>query len=491
MGRAWILLLVAVFGLAFLSAGRAVAQEDPTKSAKVTEQDKIEFKQRKVNEHMKELEGRMFKLSELISKAEPDNARRLLRALEKSKEGLIVEDMDKVLAELRKSNLPKVSTESKELIKKLEELRELLVSTDLDLLLQLDRLKKLEEALKDVDKLITEQGRENNEAGRLDQQQKEGKVDPRDIDQLKKDQEGNRKSTDSLKEKLKGVESQDGKAGQKLDEASKEMKGSEGKLSESKPGEAKPKGGEAKKNLEDAKKDLQRQRDELKKEIEEAVRAAVMADLNDMLERQRRVRTATEELGARQAKGADMAVEILVKRLALDEREIVKIMKRTVQLVEDVNFSVTLPAALKSVQRQMIYVVIDLNNGLANEKVVEKEKKIEADLESLIKAMEEQKKQSAPPKESPQQQQQRQKKQEMMNLLGELRMLRMLQIRVNEESLSADAKRAPSEDLSDDLKEMIGNIRDHQKEARDIADLLEQKANPRRKRDVPETGEQL
>ena len=58
-------------------------------------------------------------------------------------------------------------------------------------------------------------------------------------------------------------------------------------------------------------------------------------------------------------------------------------------------------------------------------------------------------------------------------LLAELKVLRMLQIRVNEETTDVDGRRANAmPELSKEMREKIGTIRDAQQSVQDAADKI-------------------
>ena len=112
----------------------------------VTAEEKIKFEQDKAHAHMRELEGRMFRVAELLRPTQPDDSARLLMGVAKSREQLIVEEMREASELIATLDLNKATAEEKEVIAKLEELKRLLLTNDLDLELKLEQLRKLREA---------------------------------------------------------------------------------------------------------------------------------------------------------------------------------------------------------------------------------------------------------------------------------------------------------------------------------------------------------
>ena len=92
----------------------------------MSDRDTIGFSQQNAAAQMNELEERMFRLSEALRGLEPENASRLRLALQFSREEQILEQMRETYKFLKDAQLSKAETEVKELIAKLEHLRNLL-----------------------------------------------------------------------------------------------------------------------------------------------------------------------------------------------------------------------------------------------------------------------------------------------------------------------------------------------------------------------------
>lgn len=131
-----------------------------TRPAAPSDRDTIGFNQRNVASQMNELEERMFRLSEALRGLEPENASRLSLALRFSREEQIIEQMRETQKLLTDAQLSKAETEVKELIAKLEHLRNLLLAEDLDFQLKLARLRQMRETLGQLDRIVKEQRRE-------------------------------------------------------------------------------------------------------------------------------------------------------------------------------------------------------------------------------------------------------------------------------------------------------------------------------------------
>jgi len=130
------------------------------KDAPVSDRDAIGFSQENAAAQMNELEERMFRLSEALRGLEPENAARLRLALKFSREEQILEQMRETYKFMKDAQLSKAETEVKELIAKLEHLRNLLLAEDLDFQLKLARLRQMRETMRQLERIVKEERRE-------------------------------------------------------------------------------------------------------------------------------------------------------------------------------------------------------------------------------------------------------------------------------------------------------------------------------------------
>ena len=125
-----------------------------------SDRDKISFTQENAAAQMTELEERMFRLAEALRGLEPENASRLRLALKFSREELILEQMRDTHKMLKEAQLAKAETEIRELLAKLEHLRNVLLAEDLDFQLKLARLRQMRETLSQLERIVKDQRRE-------------------------------------------------------------------------------------------------------------------------------------------------------------------------------------------------------------------------------------------------------------------------------------------------------------------------------------------
>ena len=135
-------------------------QSSKPKPPAVSDRDTIGFTQENAAAQMTELEERMFRLSEALRGLEPENASRLRLALKFSREEQILDQMRETHKFLKDAQISKAETEVKELIAKLEHLRNLLLAEDLDFQLKLARLRQMRETASQLARIIKEERRE-------------------------------------------------------------------------------------------------------------------------------------------------------------------------------------------------------------------------------------------------------------------------------------------------------------------------------------------
>jgi hypothetical protein len=400
-----------------------LAQEKP---AEVQPQEEIQFEQDKAQAHMRELEQRMFRLAELIRSAQPEDAARLVLGVEKAREKLIADRMAETSKLVTSLKLNQASGEQKEIIAELEELKRLLLSTDIDLQLKLEQLKKLKEARAKLEALIKKEKDQLDETLTLTK----NPAQPEDFDPLANSENRNKRLGEDLEQMLRQFGASAASATGNVNGANQSMGSAAEKLSKRNGEEASEQQKDALKKLAQADAELEDLQKSMEKELEVFVRQRVMETLTQMIAEQHQVRTTTEKLAARSAEGRKETV-LAVKRLAESEEKIIQLGQEALSLCELVEFSLAFPPALQSVIDQMDIVTADLNAGHANDDVVGREKQIEDDLQELLSAL---KQASRPTNKMSQSGQCKNCGQNLNKLLAEVKMLRWMELSLNKET---------------------------------------------------------
>lgn len=409
--------ILAALMVGLTAGGAVVAQEAPEK---VEPNAEIRFSQEKARANMQELEERMFRLANLIREAQPEDSARLLLGVQKAREELIADRMAEASQLLESLRLDQASSEQQQIIDQLEELKRLLLSANIDLELKLEQLRKLREAQRQLARLIE---KEQSQLQQTETYAKLPTLGPNELKPLTANEQRNQRAAAEMEQMVKSFGAATAGACGALSGAGSCMGNAASRLKESKPNEATPQQQAAIAKLQDASKQLSDAEAALRKELEALVRQQVMENLAAMITQQRQVRTTTENLAPRVAEQREQAIAA-VRRLAVSEDEILTLCDKSIELADLTEFSLVLPAALRTVRDRIDLVSGSLRDGAADETVIASEQQIEADLQALLDAL---KQASRPSPPSSAQSQCQGCKGNLNKLLAEMKMLRWMQ----------------------------------------------------------------
>jgi hypothetical protein len=315
-----------------------------------------------------------------------------------------------------------------------------------------------------------------NEAERMDRRlaQLERELDPARFAAQRQEQAGNRTLTSSLAESTRNLGESGIKPLAELLRAAGNMQSAEDALQLLKAGQAGADQQDALDSLKQARRDLQDDVQRLLDQLSHEIRNRVIEGLQQMLEQQIAVRESTTTLGPKAAQGSRQALTAVVA-LALRERQIVEIADGLIQLVEETEFGVALPSALRVVRRDMTAVEFRLQRGDASAEVIAAEQRIESDLQVLLEAMKRMPATRRPESSDPQRGSQ-DREHELNRLVAELKMIRLVQQRVNGETVDVDGQRLPSDaELSETLRRQIGQVEVQQEDVRKTTEKLSER----------------
>lgn len=442
--------------------------------------DQIRFQQSNAQAQMEELQNRMYRLAEATREAEPDDSAKLLMAVRAAREQLILERMRENLGLLGNKDYARAAEDQVQIIAKLEELKKLLTSGVSDLQMLLEKLRAIDQAIKKLDAATAEEKRQGKASGDLAAKP----ADKKPLDNLKNDQAQNRKATDNIAQSVKTLGGSAKTASDKLGGASQSMSKAEGALGAGKPKDAQGQQGDAVAAMQEARKDLVEEHDKVMAEVEKLVRRQIVMNLTEMLDRQKSVRAGTElaveQLGSSQPPKRETLAR--VRKLGETETSIVRIADQTIDLIEQTQFSVALPSAIRHAQQQTATIAAALDDSRADAPLVQAEIKVERDLQDLLDTFKELAAAKVTPGNC-------NCKGDHNKLEAELKVIRLMQIRVNDDTLRADSERgggaaaAPrvAADLPANinplLRDKILAVRDGQSEVKTALDKIHQQLN--------------
>jgi hypothetical protein len=210
----------------------------------------------------------------------------------------------------------------------------------------------------------------------------------------------------------------------------------------------------------------------LQNQLRAEVKKRVVEGLMIMLDEQVVIRQSTESLSARVAQKSRQA-EASVIGLSRSEIKVIALADELITLVEETEFGIALPAAMRIIRDEMDGVRGSLAAALAGEEVVSAEKQIEGDLQSLLEAMKQMpsagRDRSAGKQRPPTDDEQRR---ELNRLIAELKMVRLLETRLYQNTTTADRDRAATPSLPAALRRQIMELGGRQEDVRDVTERL-------------------
>ncbi len=553
--------------------------------------DELSFRQKQVAEEMHELERRMFRLSETLKNLEPENSSRLMLGLKYAREELILHRMGELQELLGKLALKGAADEQQQVLAKLERLEQLLLASDLDFEMKLERLRQIRETMRKLNAVVREEVREEklsknaaekekeldalasrrkaldaliqqqtehidknapladktslDEAGQqaagelakaqeatrketqsmADASKSQGDVKnltsaagnmqsaaaalekpapadarqpmhdaladlKRELDALAKkeeaakaaltkeqfavlseDQQANRRATDDVAEMTRRLGNSGTPTLAELMRAGGFMGNAENAFGKSQAGSGNAEQGRALEALKYAEQLLSEEAERLARQLRREVKKRVADGLTLMLDEQVAVRKRTQSLQTGVAKGERAALESLAI-VAKREARITDVAQELINIVEETEFGIALPAALAAVRDATEDVQLALEAGSAADSVVKAEQQIEADITEMLEIVSEmsdansRNARRANAGQSPQE-----IRKEQNRIISELRMLRLLQDRVHKSTRESDSLRADAP-LTAALRKRIQHLEGRQADIRDATELL-------------------
>jgi hypothetical protein len=287
---------------------------------------------------------------------------------------------------------------------------------------------------------------------------------------MRKDQADNRKTTEGISETAVQLGDAGAGARTELIRAAGSMSSAETSFGNRNASGADDAQGEALASLKYAREQLSAEAEKLLNRLRAEIKKRTIEGIVQMLEGQVAIRQSTERLGPRVKDGARNVITSVVA-LAGGEGKLIVIGEGLTALVEETEFGIALPAALRSVTDGMTDVKERLAAADASEEVVAAEKQIEEDLQALLEAMKQLPSQSDSGR--PQAGNAADRQRQLNRIIAELKMVRMLQVRVNRDTKDADSKRPAGEkDVPAILTRRIESLQGRQEDVHDVTERI-------------------
>jgi len=224
---------------------------------------------------------------------------------------------------------------------------------------------------------------------------------------------------------------QDERIGQRLQQAQQRMRQAQQKLEEAERDGAVEDQQQALQELEQAKAELEEILRQLREE--EIDRALVLLErrFRDMHQAQMEVYEETVKLDEQEERGR--RYEVACGRLSRDEADIIRDADRALALLHEEGSAVAFPEAVGQMREDMQQVAERLAQAKAGQITQGLEEDILAALEEMIEALKQEREEREKKKQQPQQAQQGQQREpSLVDILAEIKMIRALQMRINQ-----------------------------------------------------------
>jgi hypothetical protein len=211
-------------------------------------------------------------------------------------------------------------------------------------------------------------------------------------------------------------------------------------------------------------------------ELRTELQARLMADMTEMHELQSSIRETTQAQAPRVSQKSRTAL-IAVAGLSKKEAELADRTEHLLALVEETEFGIALPTTLRVFSREMRSIESWLKAGDVAPRTIAHATRIEEDLVGLLQAVRRLPPTTPPLPGTPLSSDLRERERELNRLVAELKMVRMLQARLNDDTIGVDKNRPATSTLAPALKREVETLEATQDEIRDslakIAERLE------------------
>jgi hypothetical protein len=204
----------------------------------------------------------------------------------------------------------------------------------------------------------------------------------------------------------------------------------------------------------------------LLEELRSELRHRLIADLVEMHEQQMWIRETTQAQAPRVSQKSRSAL-LMVAGLSKKVAEQVERMEHLFALVEETEFGIALPTTLHILAREMRSIGGWLEASDVAPRTIAMETRVEEDLVKLVGAIRRLPSETPPPRGTPFPTNNRERERELNRLVAELTMVRMLQARLNDDTVGVDKTRPAASNLPPAVRREIEALEATQDEVRE------------------------
>jgi DNA repair exonuclease SbcCD ATPase subunit len=414
---------------------------------------------------MRELEDRMIKLAGLLRDAQPDDAARLLLGVENAREQLILEQMQSITALLADIDLSQATNEQKQVLEKLQRLKDLLLHANVDLKIKLEQLQQVAEARQRIADLVAQE--KAQVAATAAAEKNRQATGP-----LAKNEQRNQRVGQDLQRQVSRIAGSN-QAAESIGQACTSMGNAAQALGQAQCQAACQAQQSAIEQLERADQQLEQLQQQLRQQAEATARQRITELLNEMIERQTQVKEATEQAVPRVGQ-RDAQIAELLPQLAGVQSQIMASADECIQVCDTIEFSFVLPDALRDVRGRMEEVRSELEQARADDRLVQAQDQIISDLTELLGAMQKAGKPGSPKLANSK----GSGCSDRNELLAEVKLLYWMQKTVNRKTREIRNQELARELVGDELRQKAWDMKQQQDTIHKVTERLRELTDP-------------
>ena len=440
----------------------------------------LAFKQQHLRERYEEIEQQLARLGELLAASDPDSAARVQTALKASRDGAVLSGLQEVIQSLLASKTKTAAENQARVVQQLQRVLEMLQGRELSWEELQKRLANLQDLRDSLQKLIERQEKLEKQSGEAMKSEAAGKpADPAALDKQKGEQATTRGETEKT---AAGAQQPDKFPPDTVDpkaigRAAAEMQKAEQSLGERKPADANSHQQQALDELQAAVGQLQSRLEAAKAAQAERTRAELKDGLKAMLEKQKTVTTATaaldKQIEPKKSPPRDAALK--AAGLAADEAALADRSDALNKKLRDDGTTAVFGQVLQQTAALLRDADAKLKKVQTGEPVQEAQKLAEMNFQELLEALQEEEARRAASGGAGGGGGGGMSKTMLLPPAAELKMLRMLQDRVNRGTRSLDEDRAGREKPTPQETAAAKQLSQREKEVGQTTDALRKK----------------
>ena len=216
-----------------------------------------------------------------------------------------------------------------------------------------------------------------------------------------------------------------------------------------------------------SREELARSVEKLLVELRGELQARIIAEVTEMHEFQSMIRETSQAQAPRVAQKSRSARSITLGGCRRRRAEIGERTEHLLALVEETEYGIALPTTLRVFGREMRSIEGWLKAGDVGTRSIDMQTRIEQDLIGLLGAVRRLPPTTPPPPGTPLPTENRERERELNRLVAELKMVRMLQARLNDDTEGVDKTRPAKADLPPALRREVETLEATQDEIRE------------------------